>query len=217
MQAFPGEVALEIIGATPFTSVGTLSTGIPLIPDPVGNNGAFVVPPATGNLSAMLANDEYVRGYTQSYNFTVQKELPAGFVGQVGYVGSHSLKLQTQLNINYGLLGGGGASQLLFPHGNLTNVNVLAPYGSGIYNSLQATLNRRLSGGLTFQSAYTYSKHIEMLTSVLIPEYLSMNRAKSGADRTHHYVLSGTYELPFGRGKQMAQGGVGAAILGGWA
>ncbi len=220
MQAFPGEVALEIIGATPFTPVGTLTTGIPLVPDPVGVNGAFFVPPATGNLSNLNARKDYIRGYSQSYNFTIQKELPGGFVGQVGYVGTHSLKLQTGININYGQLGGGGASQLLAPHGNLTTVTVLEPYGSGIYNSLQATLNRRYANGLSFQSAYTYSKDIGLLsganTAVLIPQYLFMNRAKTAADRTHHLVLSGSYELPFGRGKRFAQQGLGAAILGGW-
>ena len=216
MQAFPGEVQVDVQGATAFTPIGTLSTGIPLVPDPVGNNGAYFIPRGTGNLSSLNARKDYIRGYVQTYNFTLQKELPWNIVGQVGYVGSRSIHIQTSLNINYGLLGGGVASQRLAPYGITGTASVLEPYGAGSYNSLQATLNRRFSNGLSFQTAYTYSKDIGLMTSVLIPEYLFMNRAKTNGDRTHHLIISGSYELPFGKGKPYAQQGVASAILGGW-
>src|SRR5262249_41812229 len=59
MQAFPGEVQLDIIGANPYTPAGALSTGIPLIPDPVGTNGLYKIPAATGNLSSLNSNKDY--------------------------------------------------------------------------------------------------------------------------------------------------------------
>jgi len=216
MQAFPGEAQLDVAGPNAFTPIGSLSTGIPLVPDPVGNNGSYFIPRGTGNLSALNARKDYNRGYVQTYNFTLQKELPWGLVGQAGYVGSHSVKLQTSLNINYGLLGGGSASQTLSRFGITGTASVLEPFGSGIYHSLQTTLNKRLSNGLAFQSAYTYSKDIGLLTSILIPEYRSLNRVKTNSDRTHHIIISSSYQLPFGKGKRFAQQAVASAILSGW-
>jgi len=218
MQAFPGEVQLDIIGTSSFAPAGSLKDGIPLIPDPVGVNGVYKIPAATGNLSSLNANKNYVRGYFQTYNLTIQKELGMGLVAQAGYVGTHSVHIQNGVNINYGLPGGGSASQPLAKFGNFAAATVLEPYGSGVYNSLQTTLNKRFSQGFTFQTAYTYSKDISLNTSqIRVPEFLGRNRFQTNADRTHHLVLSGSYELPFGKGKKFAsQQAVLAAIAGGW-
>jgi hypothetical protein len=43
-----------------------------------------------------------------------------------------------------------------------------------------------------------------------------MDRYQSSADRTHHFIVAGSYDLPLGKGKQFAQQTVPAAILGGW-
>src|SRR6185295_6909210 len=107
MQAFPGEVQLDLIGANSFTAANNpgqspgLVNGIGLIPDPVGTNGLYKVPAATGNLTALNSNKDYIRGYFQTYNLTVQKELPGGLIAQAGYVGMHSVHIQTTYNINY--------------------------------------------------------------------------------------------------------------------
>jgi len=225
MQAFPGEVQLDLIGANSFTAANNpgqapgLVNGIGLIPDPVGTNGLYKVPAATGNLTALNSNKDYIRGYFQTYNLTVQKELPGGLIAQAGYVGMHSVHIQTTYNINYGQIGGGSASQFLSKFNNFAAASVILPWGSGVYNSLQATLNKRFSHGLSFQSAYTWSKDIALTAtnSVLIPEYLSKDRTQTTNDRTHHLIISTSYELPFGKNKKFAQSAVPSAILGGWA
>ena len=224
MQAFPGEVQLDLIGANPFTAAANpgkasgLFNGIDLIPDPVATNGVYKIPAATGNLSSLNSNKDYVRGYFQTYNFTIQKELVGGLVAQAGYVGMHSVHIQNGYNINYGQIGGGTGSQFLSKFNNFAAASVLLPWGGGVYNSLQMTLNKRFSHGLTFQTAYTYSKDIALSTGdrVLIPEYLGRDRTQTSADRTHHLILSASYELPFGKNKKFATGAVPAAILGGW-
>ena len=65
------------------------------------------------------------------------------------------------VNLNYGQLGGGTASQALawIPDYS-AGITALLPWGAEKYNSLQATLNRRFSNGLQFQAAYTFSKDI---------------------------------------------------------
>ncbi len=212
--AFPGARSIDELGVNPYVPAGTLSTGLPIITPPVGTNGVYPILPATGNLAGLLTNKNFIRGYFQSYNVTVQRELPGSVLASVGYVGAHAVHFFLPVPINYGQLGGGTASQLFASLPDYSSgVTTLEPWGEDVYNSLQAILNKRLSKGLTLQAAYTYSKDIGMATSILVPQYINYDHALTALDRTHHIVASATYELPFGSGKQMATHGVGAAIL----
>jgi hypothetical protein len=217
MQAFPGEVRMDL---NPFNasygSGGTLNTGFPTILPATGSNGVYKIFANTGNLSSINSNLNYTRGYYQSYNLTVQREFAGGFLAQVGYVGMHSVKLQRGLNVNYGQVGGGNASLPLYKFGHTSAASSLFFDGTAKYNSLQATINKRMSQGLSMQFAYTYSKLISMASSILIPEYKMRDYYMDGTDRTHHAVFSASYTLPFGKGKKFAQGLVADKILGGW-
>jgi hypothetical protein len=48
--------------------------------------------------------------------------------------------------------------------------------------------------------------------------YINQRRdyARNDFDRTHTFVQSIVYDLPFGNGKRLVSSGIGAAILGGW-
>jgi hypothetical protein len=48
------------------------------------------------------------------------------------------------------------------------------------------------------------------------PAYWDKNYGSTPLDIRHNLVASGVVELPFGRGKRWAQGGVAGALLGGW-
>src|SRR6185369_11919963 len=218
MQAFPGEVRLDL---NPFNAVygsgGTLSTGFPIIPAPTGNNGIYRIPPNTGNLTGLNGNKQYTRGYYQSYNFTVQREFGGGILAQLGYVGMHAVKLQRQLNVNFAAPGTGNAGLPLFKFGHTsTTTQMLFFDGAAKYNSLQSTITKRLSHGLNLQMAYTYSKLITMNAQLYTPESRGRNYYLDGSDRTHHLVLSGGYDFPFGKGKKYTLGSVGDTIVGGW-
>ena len=221
MQAFPGEMQLDEVAVNNYTPVGHLSTGLPIITPPPNTNSVFKILPNTGNLTGLMTQKHFDRGYYQTYNVTVQRELPFGVLGSVGWVGTHALKLQLGanggINLNYGTLGGGNPSM---PLANIpdysTGVSALIPWGADKYNSLQIMINKRLSNGLAFQFAETYSKDIYMSTSILIPQYINRDYYVPGSDRTQHVILSASYELPFGRGKSMVTQGPLAAIVGGW-
>jgi hypothetical protein len=221
MQAFPGEMELDELGVNNYTPAGHLTTGLPIITPPPSNASVFPILPNTGNLTGLMTEKQFTRGYYQSYNVTVQRELPFGVLGSLGWAGTHALKLQLGsnggINLNYAPLGGGNASM---PLANIpdysTGVSALIPWGADKYNSLQIQLNKRLSNGLSFQFAETYSKDIYMSTSILIPQYIDRDYYVPSSDRTQHVVLTATYELPFGRGKAMLTQGPVAAIVGGW-
>jgi hypothetical protein len=221
---YPNDVQVALAGDSSWTPAGwtaadrsySLYKGLTILPNPVSVNGVYPIPPATGNLSGIPTLKIYVRGYYQSWNFTMQRDFGKGWVGSAGYVGTHGVHLQTGLNRNYGQLGGGAASQPYYDLGITSSVSPPFPWGNNNYNALQSTVTRRFGQGFTFNGAYTWSKLISWSPSILIPGYESRNRYIDGSDRTHHLVLSGSYQLPFGKGKPYLKQSVGSWILGGW-
>jgi hypothetical protein len=111
--------------------------------------------------------------------------------------------------------------QLLLPYPQYTSVNSEAPsLGSSIYHSMQAKVEKRFSRGFTFLAAYTLGKDLTNATGASIqnPNDLQLERSLANWDVTQRLVLSGVYELPFGRGKWLGSNwnGVIDALLGGW-
>jgi len=108
--------------------------------------------------------------------------------------------------------------QLLLPYPQFTNVTQgLENVGQIWYNSLQVSLEKRLSSGFTFVTAYTWSKAIGALT-FLNDQDLEPTRAVTDEDRTHRLVISGVWQLPFGKGRRFGSGAGRATelLIGGW-
>ena len=83
------------------------------------------------------------------------------------------------------------------------------------YNSLQASLEKRLSHGLQFELAYTFSKSIDNASSfenIIRPTCDRCNRSLSLFDARHRLVLSYLWELPVPRYE-----GAKGKVLNGWA
>ncbi|MGH9664255.1 MAG: hypothetical protein ACRD9L_07520, partial [Bryobacteraceae bacterium] len=91
------------------------------------------------------------------------------------------------------------------------------PVGYTWYHALQVRAEKRFAHGYTFQLSYTYSKAMqatEFLNATDPVPYESI----SDLDFTHHLVMSGIWELPFGRGKRFGNRLPAPvnAVLGGW-
>ena len=216
MQAYPDEAQSTLNGPNSFVPAGTVAvTGAPVIPQPVIVNGKTPVPANTGNLFTNPL--DYVRGYFQSYNFTIEKQFGGDLLAQVGYVGSHAVHVNANYNFNYGQLNGGSASQQLFKYGITGTANISLPVLSDKYSSLQAMLRKRFAGGLTFNLAFTYQHDTGIQTqNVSIPQYFGLNDTTTAIDRTFNLTIGGVYELPFGPGKRFAKSGPVSWIVGGW-
>ena len=107
-------------------------------------------------------------------------------------------------------------SQLLRPYPHFTGVGSTTSTGFSWYHSLQVRAEKRFSHGYTLQASYTWSKFMEAVEK-LNPTDLQPHHVVSPQDRPHHIVVSGIYELPFGRGKAfLSRGGWVNAFLGGW-
>lgn len=214
LMGYPDEVNVSYSGANSYSAFGSISNGIPAIVPPALTKGATLVPAGTGNL--FTDPPIFRRGYAESFNVTLQKQFQGGWILQTGWVGTHVVHQYTEYNLNYGQLGGGAASQPLYKYGITGPVSISDPLGSDIYHSWQTTLSKRFSHGLNTRVAYTYSHDISMNTSILIPEYRHYDRYTSTLDRTHALVWAATYELPFGKNKQLLREGIMARVAGGW-
>lgn len=107
--------------------------------------------------------------------------------------------------------------QLLRPYPQFGNILVSRPIGYSWYHSLQVRLEKRFSQGYTVQAGYTWSKSMEA-TQFLNDGDARPSEVISQLDRTHRFVASGIWELPFGRGRKFGSGWSSALnfIAGGW-
>ena len=88
---YPSSINLTVTSPNAFQFAGRLADGIPAVQVPDISSGVIPVP---ANIGARTLDQKPKRGYIHSFNVTVQKELPWGFTGQAGYVGTR------QRNIN---------------------------------------------------------------------------------------------------------------------
>ena len=108
-------------------------------------------------------------------------------------------------------------SGLLAPYPQFGGVSVSEPIGYSWYHSLQLRVEKRFSKSYTLQLSYTWSKTMEATGFLNTSEPMPFESI-STQDRTHRLVMSGIWELPFGRGRRFGAGLPSALnfLAGGW-
>ena len=107
--------------------------------------------------------------------------------------------------------------QLLMPYPHFNGVTSTEGTGFSWYHSMHLRAEKRFSRGYTLQLAYTWSKLMEAIEKLNATD-LHPHHVISPQDRPHHLVISGIYELPFGKGKRLLNTAPRWAdfIAGGW-
>ncbi|HEX8115774.1 MAG TPA: TonB-dependent receptor, partial [Pyrinomonadaceae bacterium] len=108
--------------------------------------------------------------------------------------------------------------QLLLPFPQFTSVNVVGQnVGKLWYDSGQASLEKRMSNGLTMSVAYTFSKQLGAL-AFLNNQDAAPTKSVTDIDSTHVFTSGGVLQLPFGKGRRYfgSVGRAGELLLGGW-
>ncbi len=177
----------------------------------------------------------WVAGTTQQWNLTIQQELGHDWFMELGYVGTKGTRLRSTFDPDQATLAtpqspvtiaGAGCANLQtqglscqIVDSTAENVSARAPYlgiapadfedfapnSDSHYNALQATLAHHFGKGLYFQSAYTYSKSIDDVSTASVAFLTRVNdqnnardsRGLSDFDRRHRFVTSAAYQLPF--------------------
>jgi hypothetical protein len=202
--------------------IATFQNGFPPAVLPaVPSNG--IIQNAPTNQSYFVIPLNYKNPYVESWNVALERSLPLGLTLDVAYVANHGVDTsQVQYNLNAGFIPGAGTlGQPEFGAFGRTNATTeyFAPYSS-MYNSLQVKLNRRFSNGFALTTSYTYGKGMgyQQADDGALDFYINQRRnwARNDFDRTHTFVQSYVYDLPFGPGRQWLQSGKVANVLGGW-
>jgi hypothetical protein len=215
--------------ANPFVSISNSSMGIPN-PFPF----AAPAPGSSVNFAPYLPtflstiSPDFRDPYSMNFNLNIQKELPAQMLLQVGYVGAlgrhEELTYEADpispsfvpiCKANPTCVADRSLQQLYFPQdtiysslvpaSNVYSAGVQATDGNSEYNSMQVSLTKRYSHGLSFLASYTWSHSIDDSSSFensgfgnrgLDPFNFGVDRASSVYDARQRLVISYDYELP---------------------
>ncbi len=220
---YPLTIPQSFIGSNSYSPYASLSGGIPPVSVPDLSTGIAPVPPSTVISRSPFAGLLH-RGYIQSYNFTLERQLPDNFVVSAAFVGTATTHQFVDHELNAGYPGSGTAGlPLASSLGRKVSTLFEDGWLSSHYNSLQIAINRRFANGLLLKGAYTHSKAIDMAdddgrVGLLFnyPPDLARNEAVAGFDVPNNFEIGGLYDLPFGKGKAFLQNGVMSHLLGGW-
>jgi hypothetical protein len=212
-----------IAAGVPNAPLGS-NVGIPPICCPDISTGRVPLP-LSNEMGYPVANRQLNRGYIQSWNFIIERRLPAEMLVSVGYVGTSSVNGFAFLDINASQIPGSGNNgrPLYASFRRTATTREFDGRTHSTYHSLQTTINRQLTKGLFLKGAYTWSHAIDMANygdwtafSWNADSVFYRNRANAANNIPHMFQLGYLYELPFGRGKKWASSGVPMAILGDW-
>ncbi|MCX6594218.1 MAG: TonB-dependent receptor [Acidobacteria bacterium] len=171
-------------------------------------------------------------GSVQSYFVSVQRELPNGWLVDLGYVGNKANDLIIINDLNQARPNRAGeniATQLRRPNQRFSSISATLPWAWSNYNGLQIKVEKRSSAGFYFLNSFTWSKAMDLAGQALdtnngnapsVQNIFDLNADKgpSNYDRKFNNVTSFVYDLPFGRGRKFMSNLNRAAdlVLGGW-
>jgi hypothetical protein len=240
----PGQDYLQGAGGPPFGEVRIISAfanagatfANPLPPVPSFPN--FIPYSPTTQITALFVDPHFRPPVTQQYSLNVQTVLGHNFLLEVGYIGTRGTHGLVRRNLNQALL----ASDSNPIRGETTNTIANIPLRVPIqgfaaneglddttstaaswYNGLETSVTKRMSHGLQFLAAYTFSRCLSTAGANtgaagdgVLPGDQRNPKATYGRcdfNREHRFVFSYVYELP----KPTRFNSFINNVLGGWA
>lgn len=170
--------------------------------------------PVAGTISSLTLAHDSRTPYVEQWNLDIEHELPGNAVAEIGYVGSQSTKLNFRSYPTQGILSNPGPNAAVtFSYYNFGSILMDRTGASANYNALITGIEKRFNGGYSFLAHYTYSKSMGTSSAVCCigtegssPQNTWDFRADYGPlayDVANNFVVSGIWELPFGRGKAL--------------
>ncbi len=208
--------------ANGFQAAGSMATGFPapsLVNIP--QDGIIPVSGSLLNSTFDLIPEGLHEATLHSWNVAVQRQLPFNLTADIAYVGNRGVDLVMDIDGNASLVyGSGNVGRPQFATYNRTGTTrIRSNDNKSEYNALQMKVDRRFSNGLLLMNSYTFSKSMDLVNEnagIGTPIDFDLSWARSNFDRTHNYVLTAIYELPWGPGKRWMTDSLLGKIIGGW-
>jgi len=179
-------------------------------------------------MSLNVMDPKFDTPYSYNFNLNMQRELPAKTILGIGYVGATARKLITSTEGNPITAAGQAAciadptcnaatgsgflfQHPLYPDHSVYPGDIFASLGTegtranSWYNSLQVTVNKAPTHGVSFFATYTWSHSIDEGSSYEDLAFsgirgnnpiASLDRGDSAFDARHRFVVTYTYEFP---------------------
>jgi len=223
-----GNVADQTNGITPITKL----------------DGPGTVYGTTTNLPYTAASTSPTRfngqnvGYNQyhtpvpkiwQWNLSMQRQLSTNFMAEIAYVASHGYDLNYGTDLNAIPADKLASSDLQYrPYSQYQSINGSTNNAISNYNSLQATLTKRMTNGVSLSFNYVWSHFLDDQdssgwgsrsgpTPYQIANNPSANYSNSNFDVRNAFKGYAVYQLPFGKGKMfLNNNALLDAAIGGW-
>lgn len=184
------------------------------------------------------ATDPYYRDpQSAQWNVTLERQVTQKTALRVSYVGMNSYRLNTTVNLNQ--IAPSAApyvpSPYVDPRAPFPNWGVIYSLENGgfqNYQAMETEINHRTSSGLSFQANYTWAHDISDAQgdapigyggetayglSVVDRFAMGLDRGNVAGARRSRFLLTGSYDLPFGKGRRWASSShLVNGVLGGW-
>ena len=179
-------------------------------------------------------------GHAQQWNVNIQREVGQDWLLEIGYSGSVGRNLLRRYDGNFSPPGPGAINdKRRYKSAEITGTGIitspLGPVlsynqdGTSDYQALMLKAEKRFSGGFTLLTSYTWSKAIGDTCGASGAgntsgcgfqdiRHLELERSVDNQDVPHRFVLSGLWDLPWGRGRKLGSNWNSALdmIAGGW-
>ena len=198
------KLALTRVFKPPFAVASTFNTStekVLTLSDP------FTGPPGVGILNTYAVEKNYGTPYAQSWNTSLEFDLPQHLVLETAYLGTKGTGLIMQRLPNRALPGSASSSEIRRQIPYAVGFQYDSTDGNSIFNALQVRLTRRLQRGAGFNLQYTFAKSIDDASSiggsgsvvVQNDSNFAAERGLSNFDRRHVLNLNTNLYSPFGR------------------
>jgi hypothetical protein len=167
------------------------------------------------------------------WNLTIERELVADMGLRVSYVGMNSYRMNLTVDLNQTRPGTRPYDSSQKPYPNWNRILSSENLGFANYQALQTELTRHFKKGLSFQASHTWAKNLansggdapsgfspEVIYGTAVNDRFNLRdeRGSVAGTRRQRFLLSGMYELPFGKGKPLLSNSrsVLNGFFGGW-
>jgi hypothetical protein len=228
--------------STPLAAVHTYnnvsSTGSALFQFPQTMTPSEAVALGGGELEQGV-DPNYRDPQSLQWNLTVEREITGSTAVRISYVGMETHRQNVTVDLNqiprntsgYNVPNGGWVDPRA-PFQNWSQILATEGIGNSTYHSLQTEITHRFSHGLTYQADYSFTKSLSdaqgdgpsAFATEVAYGYPVADRFNIKADRgnvegtpRHRLLITGTYELPFGPGRNWHSDHRAVNVaLGGW-
>ncbi len=215
--------------------VNSFNNGQPLFRLPAagyGNGG--LTPAVVGSFNVFEAQDEHYRDpQSAQWNVTIERQFLNSWTARASYIGENTYGLSINVDKNQCHASPFGPCNPVYPDYNL--IVSMENLGFANFQDLELQLSHRMSGGFYFQATYDWAKALSNTADApvgygteagnfsggyLVNDQYALrdDRGNDAGPRRQRFLLTGLYQLPFGRGRHFLanSNAVANAFLGGW-